>query len=411
MESERFDTISRSLATAGTRRGIMRLLGVLPLVGVLSTFVDGEEAGAKRRGQPRGHRNDQQRDRPHDEGKQKKKPKGKGKKKRKNGRTECQPEPAAQTCAGKCGQVSNTCGTPVDCGRCTCATGCPECQTCNPATGRCIGNPAADEAPCGTGGRCLAGECVCDATSCPTGCCDGTTCRIADDNACGTEGRACTSCTSCQSCSGAGQCEADAGKNRNLCQIAGSGGGVCLDGECGAGCLDANEVLGACRAFVTSTTYTGALGGLEGADTRCQARANAANLPGTYKAWLSDSAESPATRFHCRAASCSPHGYTRVDGVTIVANDWTDLTDTSLDAAINVTELNQIFVATDTVWTYTKTDGTAGGFQNTHCLNWTDAGHDTLGDTGIPQNGNFFWTHFGTGRCDQLSPLYCFQQS
>ena len=41
-------------------------------------------------------------------------------------------------------------------------------------------------------------------------------------------------------------------------------------------------------AFVTSTSYTGNLGGLAGADAQCQARATAASLPlpTTYLAWI-----------------------------------------------------------------------------------------------------------------------------
>jgi Protein of unknown function (DUF1554) len=54
-----------------------------------------------------------------------------------------------------------------------------------------------------------------------------------------------------------------------------------------------------CAVFVTSTTHTGNLGGLDGADAICQARAeslNSAAPAGTYKAWLSTAAESAAAR-------------------------------------------------------------------------------------------------------------------
>src|SRR5207248_2675590 len=66
-------------------------------------------------------------------------------------------------------------------------------------------------------------------------------------------------------------------------------------GTCGHACK-ANETCtgSACvvmvnkRVFVTSVMYDGNLGGLAGADAKCQARATAASLSGTYKAWLSD---------------------------------------------------------------------------------------------------------------------------
>ena len=81
--------------------------------------------------------------------------------------------------------------------------------------------------------------------------------------------------------------------------------------------------------FATSTTYNGSLGGapygLAKADSNCVARAAAgdggAGLPGTYKAWMSDSATSASSRL-----SHSARAYKMVDGSQI-ASDWNDLTD------------------------------------------------------------------------------------
>lgn len=52
MDIEEFDALSRSLATIGTRRGLLRLLGALPLFGVLLAVTDDEGAGARRRHNP-----------------------------------------------------------------------------------------------------------------------------------------------------------------------------------------------------------------------------------------------------------------------------------------------------------------------------------------------------------------------
>ena len=75
------------------------------------------------------------------------------------------------------------------------------------------------------------------------------------------------------------------------------------------------------RVFVTSTRYTGDLGGIPGADEKCQSHADAAGLAGTFLAWISDGVDSPATRF---ARSAEP--YVRTDG-TKIAEDWDDLVD------------------------------------------------------------------------------------
>jgi len=50
-------------------------------------------------------------------------------------------------------------------------------------------------------------------------------------------------------------------------------------------------------AFVTTWEGDGNIGGLAAADAICQTEAEDAELPGTYKAWLSDSSSSPSTRF------------------------------------------------------------------------------------------------------------------
>lgn len=113
----------------------------------------------------------------------------------------------------------------------------------------------------------------------------------------------------------------------NTCQLA-----KCGDGQVRAGieqCDDGNQLaLDGCESdctktpprivFVTSQVYNGNLGGLTGADAKCQAQAAAAKLPGTYKAWLSDSNGSPSTRMTKVAAP-----YVRTDGV-MIAGSWSD---------------------------------------------------------------------------------------
>jgi hypothetical protein len=164
---------------------------------------------------------------------------------------------------------------------------------------------------------------------------------------------------------------------------------------------------GPCLVFLTSTVQQGNLGGLAGADAICQQRAQAASLPGTYKAWLSDSTQSPATRF-----VQSPGPYRRVDGVT-VANNWADLTDGTLAAPIAVAENGTVFAdALLRSWTHTLANGTAGGVvPNDHCENWTSPSDTDFGNEGRVVDINSTWTVFGSGSCNNNFHLYCFQQS
>jgi hypothetical protein len=149
--------------------------------------------------------------------------------------------------------------------------------------------------------------------------------------------------------------------------------------------------------FVTSTTHDGGLGGTDGADGICGDRAGEAGLEGTYLAWLSG-ATSAATRL---AHFDGP--YLRTDGVQ-VADDWDDLTDGSLDAAINRDEDGGSVA--DDVWTGTTSSGSA----DTRC---DDFGDGTLGASGVCGSSTATgggWTDNLVPTCNTALRLYCVQQ-
>ena len=163
--------------------------------------------------------------------------------------------------------------------------------------------------------------------------------------------------------------------------------------------------------FLTETVYKGDLGGLTGADDKCQAEANAAGLAGTYKAWLSDSAESPDSRF---ARSQLP--YIGIDGIEI-ASDWSDLTDARVinsiikhaDGTVARTEYQR-------VWSNTQQDGTAFTLQQENtCNDWTE-GEFTFGmgralyGMATSNVNDWRWTRAGSAGCQWEMALYCFQQ-
>lgn len=155
------------------------------------------------------------------------------------------------------------------------------------------------------------------------------------------------------------------------------------------------------RVFVTSTTYNGNLGGLAGADAKCQERANAANLGGTWKAWLSDSSTSATTRLYH-----SEIPYKRLDG-TIIANNWADLTDGSIQNKIMLSE-NQSFIQTAYSWTGTRANGETDP-NDPNCINWTSStDNGSYGNNYYTDNR---WSIGGIGYpCAPLVHLYCFEQ-
>jgi hypothetical protein len=128
-------------------------------------------------------------------------------------------------------------------------------------------------------------------------------------------------------------------------------------------------------------------------------------------AWLSDDTGSPSTRF---MRSTGP--YVLVDG-TVIANDWADLTDGNLAAAIHLTETGgdaDVLPGVGGVWTHTLPDGTPGGSSlNVHCENWQTTDDSARGDAGFAFRTNLRWTDGETsGLCTSFrNNHYCFQQS
>jgi len=153
------------------------------------------------------------------------------------------------------------------------------------------------------------------------------------------------------------------------------------------------------RVFVTSTTYNGNLGGLTGADAKCQERANAVNLGGTWKAWLSDDTISAGFRL---LHNQSPY---KLLNQAIIADNWTDLTDGTLQNPIKVTELQT--TVSNSTWTNTLANGDIRDTTN-HCSNW--AGVSGLGGIGSTRYKGSLWTVSRFTSCDTPLPIFCFEQ-
>jgi hypothetical protein len=177
----------------------------------------------------------------------------------------------------------------------------------------------------------------------------------------------------------------------------------------------ANAVLGYKTVFLTSTYFLQAsFGGLSGADAICQSLAVNAGLFGTYKAWLSDTANGPATRFTHPTVP-----YVRTDG-QIVANDWVDLTDGILTNTISLDESGVATPpTTDFVWTNTTIAGTPRNqFADPiadSCADWTVGSNTQGGTMGRQTYTSSQWTAYpGSSPCGLNigleMRLYCFQQ-
>lgn len=171
-------------------------------------------------------------------------------------------------------------------------------------------------------------------------------------------------------------------------------------------------VVSSTRVFVTSTTYNGNLGGLSGADAKCQTAASNANLGGTWKAWLSDNTASANSRLNHPTLP-----YKLLNG-TVIANNWTGLTGSALVHGIDIDESSRAVSSDSGVWTNTGSDGNLAPWPYmstpTYCRNWTSSANASSDQSGIGLTGraNYNWTNINIPQtCDKTYRLYCFEQA
>jgi hypothetical protein len=129
---------------------------------------------------------------------------------------------------------------------------------------------------------------------------------------------------------------------------------------CDDGCRFAAKLV-----FLSSVGYKGGeLGGVEGADLKCQHLATLANFDNAakFKAWLSDDLYNPFKDF----TKIADMPYVRPDGVR-VADDWDDLILNGPGDGIIVTETGVTLINTG-AWTGTAPSGKP--FPGGTCLSW-----------------------------------------
>jgi hypothetical protein len=194
MDGLRFDRLSKALAGANSRRSLVQAVAALALAGIPALPGDGAAARRGKRGgvgaehfrhkkafyclngeTVRRYRRKQE------------KLLAMGATLGKCGAVPCAPDSDAITCAGRCGNVRNNCGTTVNCGSCICDPDCDVCLTCDPGTGSCVADPAQEGDSCGEFRQCENGVCVCQPVTCTDlkYACGETTDRCGNDLFCG----------------------------------------------------------------------------------------------------------------------------------------------------------------------------------------------------------------------------------
>lgn len=157
------------------------------------------------------------------------------------------------------------------------------------------------------------------------------------------------------------------------------------------------------RAFVSSMHYFGgSIGGLDGADTACQALATAAGQGKGWKAWLSTSTTNAKDHIVLGSGKI-----VLVDGATTIVEHGTDLIgDGGLEHAINQDETKSA-VAPAIVWSGTTEHGViyTGNINNT-CHDWAvEDGGASAGETNQTSNE---WTNAAIEPCSNSYSIFCF---
>jgi len=164
---------------------------------------------------------------------------------------------------------------------------------------------------------------------------------------------------------------------------------------------------------VSSALYSGNLGGLPGADSKCQSLAGAAGLCGTFKAWLSDGTGAAAARLTHAVGN-----YVLTNG-EIVASGWSGLTTATLLHAIDVTETKGAAPVGTVkcggssqvpVWSGATNSGIA--VANGSCSNWGSTSTSPGAAFGNADATNAAWSGMCqiVTVCPDTAALYCLEQ-
>jgi len=148
-------------------------------------------------------------------------------------------------------------------------------------------------------------------------------------------------------------------------------------------------------AFVTSTTYNGNLGGAAGADAKCQERATAAELPGTYAAWIAEFPDFSRVQDHWPAEAL----FELVTGVQFASSF----------SVLNTTGVHTPPLALDEFGSPVSGRAWTGIVE--FCSSWASDSAGSVGRTGAVNLGGSGWqTGGGDQPCNTSQHLYCFEQ-
>jgi hypothetical protein len=176
--------------------------------------------------------------------------------------------------------------------------------------------------------------------------------------------------------------------------------------ESPAGCVETDL-----RAFVTSMTVNGAgVGGQSGADLLCAGLAAGAELPGSFGAWISDSASGAAAARFAGAGPWRTYDPQTKLWTRLVATDLSVLLGGVLASPIDRTQTGAQAPEPFAVWTGTLSSGgppVGDEPGSSLCADWTSDSPDEISLAGNCQATDSTWTAGTIASCDTPLRVYC----
>jgi hypothetical protein len=155
------------------------------------------------------------------------------------------------------------------------------------------------------------------------------------------------------------------------------------------------------RVFITAATYTGDLGGVDGADAKCNTSAAGALIGGAWRAWISDSTHDAIDRI----TDVGP--WYLIDGKSKVFNNKANIQTVPLQS-VSMTEQGTSFSFSSSL-SQTSWAGTHAGTKKApFCSDWTDGTASNLA-SGACIGMNFESVEENT-YCTSEAHLICFEQ-
>lgn len=203
------------------------------------------------------------------------------------------------------------------------------------------------------------------------------------------------------------------------CATSTTGGAPAGDG--GTGSTQETEAFNDLVVFTTKASFAGDLGGIAGADEKCNTYATAAGLSGTFQAWLSDSSTDAISRVPEGGPWRVLDKKTGKQAAVAFANRdaWTGYPEVPLVNTEFGKELHDFSTGGTTEIPYTWTGTKLGGKKlGCHCEDWTTDKNFTscgtsdyggvIGSRGAGPSSEE-WTNITSNPCDAKSSLLCYQ--